>query len=141
MTSLSEVLATLTTRVLRIKRRSEAFDALPELRMVPDLAARFDAWAAAHPRRGCAHDDVLEFLAGDTGELPEPLASLRAIPNLVVLRPADAAETFVFTPIEEPQTQMAALPATAGILPLLGLLGGVSLLLGGWLSAMRRRRH
>ena len=50
-------------------------------------------------------------------------------------------ETYAFTPIEEPQQQMAALPATASFLPLFGLLGGMSLLLGGWLSVIRYRRH
>jgi hypothetical protein len=60
----------------------------------------------------------------------------------MALAPADPQERYVFIPIEEPQAQLAAaLPATAGILPLLGLLGGVSLLLAGWLSAVRHRRH
>ena len=71
--------AAMTTRVLRTKRRSEAIDAVPALRTIPDFAARFDAWAGHHPRRGCAHDDVIDFLADDTGTLPEPLASVRAI--------------------------------------------------------------
>jgi hypothetical protein len=69
----------MTTRVLRTKRRSEAIDAVPALRTIPDFAARFDAWAGRHPRRGCAHDDVIDFLADDSGTLPEPLASVRAI--------------------------------------------------------------
>jgi hypothetical protein len=59
----------------------------------------------------------------------------------MALAPADTQEQFVFMPVEEPQQQLAALPSTAGFLPLFGLLGGVSLLLGGWLSAMRHRRH
>jgi len=59
----------------------------------------------------------------------------------IALAPADAAETFVFIPIEEPQQQLAALPETASFLPLFGLLGGISLLLGGWLTAMRHRRR
>ena len=60
----------------------------------------------------------------------------------MALPPADAGQTFVFLPIEEPEQQMASLPSTAGFLPLIGLLGGVSLLLGGWLSAIRySRRH
>ena len=71
--------AAMTTRVLRTKRRSEAIDAVPALTMIPDFAARFDAWAAGRARRGCAHDDVVDFLADDTGALPEPLASIRAI--------------------------------------------------------------
>lgn len=71
--------AAMTTRVLRTKRRSEAIAAVPALATIPDLAARFDAWAGDHPRRGCAHDDVVDFLADDTGTLPEPLASIRAV--------------------------------------------------------------
>lgn len=58
----------------------------------------------------------------------------------MALAPADR-ERYVFIPIEEPQEQFAALPATASFLPLFGLLGGMSLLLGGWLTAMRHRRH
>jgi hypothetical protein len=59
----------------------------------------------------------------------------------IALAPADPQERYVFIPIEEPQTQLASLPETASFLPLLGLLGGMSLLLGGWLSAIRHRRH
>jgi hypothetical protein len=71
--------AVMTIRVLRTKRRSEALDAAPALTTVPDFAARFDDWAAGHPRRGCPHDDVVAFLADDDGPLPEPLASIRAV--------------------------------------------------------------
>ena len=71
--------ARLTSRALTVKRRSEVLLAAPELRDLPDVAARFDAWAAAHPREGCGHDDALSFLVGTTGPLPEPLASIRAI--------------------------------------------------------------
>ena len=71
--------AAMTTRVLRTKRRSEAIDAVPALKTIPDFGARFDGWAAGHPRRGCPHDDVVDFLADDTAPLPEPLASVRAI--------------------------------------------------------------
>ena len=60
----------------------------------------------------------------------------------IALAPADANEALVALPIEEPLEQMAAqLPATASMLPLFGLLGGVSLLLGGLLSVIRYRRH
>ena len=60
----------------------------------------------------------------------------------MALAPADPQERYVFVPIENPQEQLAAaLPATAGFLPLFGLLGGMSLLLGGWLTAIRHRRH
>ncbi|MBD8607127.1 hypothetical protein IFT73_09700 [Aeromicrobium sp. CFBP 8757] len=71
--------ADLTVRVLRTKRRSETVAAVPSLRDVDDLAGRFDAWAATTPRRGCVHDDVVDFLASDDGPLPEPLASIRSV--------------------------------------------------------------
>jgi hypothetical protein len=71
--------AEMTTRVLLTKRRSEAIEAVPALRTVPDLAARFDTWAARHPLHECPHDDVVGFLADETGPLPEPLASVRAV--------------------------------------------------------------
>ncbi|NRQ49821.1 hypothetical protein [Aeromicrobium stalagmiti] len=71
--------AAMTIGVLRTKRRSEAIGAVPALRDVPDLARRFDTWAAENPRRGCSHDDVLDFLVADAGPLPEPLASVRAV--------------------------------------------------------------
>lgn len=71
--------AAMTTRVLLGKRRSEALAAVPELRAVPAFADRFDRWAERRPRHGCAHDDVVDFLAADDGRLPEPLASIRAI--------------------------------------------------------------
>jgi hypothetical protein len=71
--------ATMTARLLRTKRRSEAVTAVPGLREVPDFSERFDAWADDRPRRGCAHDDVLDFVVDATGPLPEPLASVRAV--------------------------------------------------------------
>lgn len=71
--------ARLTIRVLATKRRSEAIEAVPDLRAVHDLARRFDAWATGRPRRGCAHDDVVDFLTDVDGRLPEPLASIRSI--------------------------------------------------------------
>jgi hypothetical protein len=71
--------AGLTVRVLRTKRRSDALEAVPVLADVTRLAERFDPWAAAHPRRGCAHDDVLDFVTDVDGPLPEPLASIRAV--------------------------------------------------------------
>ena len=59
----------------------------------------------------------------------------------MALAPADTSEPFVTTPIEEPQEQMAAaLPATASMLPLFGLLGAVSLFLGSLLSVIRHRQ-
>jgi hypothetical protein len=71
--------AALTSRVLWTKRRSEAVETVPALRTVPGWADRFDAWAAQHPRTGCAHDDVLDFLVDVTDDLPEPLASIRDV--------------------------------------------------------------
>lgn len=71
--------AAMTTRVLRSKRRSEAVAAVPALRDVARLSERFDAWADGHPRQGCAHDDVVDFLVDDRGPLPELLASVRSV--------------------------------------------------------------
>ncbi len=59
---------------------------------------------------------------------------------VMALAPAEPSEPFVATPIEEPQEQMAALPATSSMLPLFGMLGGVSLLLGSLLSVIRHRQ-
>lgn len=39
----------------------------------------------------------------------------------------------------EPEPAMAALPATAGLLPLIGLLGGLLTALGGGMVLIRRR--
>jgi hypothetical protein len=59
----------------------------------------------------------------------------------IALAPADTNEQLVTTPLEEPQEQVAAaLPATASMLPLFGMLGGVSLLLGSLLSVIRHRQ-
>jgi hypothetical protein len=77
----------------------------------------------------------------DLAENQEITAYVKVREPQIALAPAER-DQYVFMPIEEPQAQLAeALPATASFLPLLGLLGGVSLLLGGWLSAMRHRRH
>ena len=70
-----------------------------------------------------------EITAYVTGEAP-----------VMALAPAEPSEPFVATPIEEPQEQMAALPATSSMLPLFGMLGGVSLLLGSLLSVIRHRQ-
>ena len=59
----------------------------------------------------------------------------------MALAPAEPSERLVFVPIEEPREHLAALPSTAGILPLYGLLGFVSLILGGLLSVVRYRRQ
>ena len=47
---------------------------------------------------------------------------------------------FVIVPIVVREQQLAALPHTAGTLPLLALMGTFSLSLGGLLSLYRRRR-
>ena len=57
--------AGLTVRVLRVKRRSDALEAVPALAEIEHLAERFDRWAAGHPRTGCAHDDVVDFVTDD----------------------------------------------------------------------------
>lgn len=53
----------LTTRVLHHKRSSAALRVAPELADLPDWRGRFHAFAADHPLRGCAHDDVRAFAA------------------------------------------------------------------------------
>jgi hypothetical protein len=78
----------------------------------------------------------------DLSENQEITAYVKVRAPEMALAPADPQERYVFIPVEEPQQQLAAaLPATASFLPLFGLLGGMSLLLGGWLTAMRHRRH
>ena len=76
----------------------------------------------------------------DLADNQEITAYVKVREPQIALAPA-VQEQYVFLPIEDSQEQLAALPSTAGFLPLIGLLGGVSLLLGGWLTAMRHRRH
>lgn len=61
--------------LLRDKRRYEAVRARPELRCLPDLRNRFDAWARRNPRHGCACEDAGAFVASmaERVSLPEPL--------------------------------------------------------------------
>jgi hypothetical protein len=61
---------------------------------------------------------------------------------VMALAPAEETAPLAAAPIEdeEPEQMAAALPATSSFLPLLGLFGGVSLLLGGLLSIIRHRR-
>jgi hypothetical protein len=60
---------------------------------------------------------------------------------VMALAPAEESAPIEPTPIEEPEQMAAALPATASMLPLLGLLGGVSMLFGGFLTLIRYRRR
>jgi hypothetical protein len=59
-------------------------------------------------------------------------------PAVMALIPADPA-TPLHTTSLEPE-RMAALPSTASIVPMLGLIGSVFLLFGGILTAIRRRQ-
>jgi hypothetical protein len=62
---------------------------------------------------------------------------------VMALAPAEETAPLAAAPIqeeEEAEQMAAALPATSSFLPLLGLFGGVSLLLGGLLSIIRHRR-
>jgi hypothetical protein len=56
----------------------------------------------------------------------------------MALEPVGTAHVYS-TPLEEPE-QMAALPSTGSLVPLLGILGSISLLFGGLLTAIRYRR-
>ena len=73
----------------------------------------------------------------------EITAYVKVTEPVMALAPAEESEPLAAAPIEEePQEeQMAALPATGSLVPLMGLLGGVSLLLGGLLTAIRFRRQ
>jgi len=62
-------------------------------------------------------------------------------PAVMALIPADANTPLQTTPLEaEPEPTAAALPSTASMVPVLGLVGSALLLLGGILTAIRRRR-
>jgi hypothetical protein len=111
---------------VRVKQPDGAYSKQISIRPRPDLKVLVDG----KPAR------VTDLAANQ-----EITAYVKVREPQMALAPADAQEQYVFLPIEDPQEQFAALPATASILPLFGLLGGVSLLLGGWLSAMRHRRH
>jgi hypothetical protein len=76
----------------------------------------------------------------DLATAQEITAYVKVTAPAMALAPAEPSEQFVALPIEDPQEQMAAsLPATASFLPLFGLLGGVSLLLGGLVRVIRYR--
>jgi hypothetical protein len=112
---------------VRVKQPDGSFSKQISIRPRPDLKVKVDGKPAT---------------VRDLATPQEITAYVKVRAPEMALPPADTAQTFVFLPIEEPQQQLAALPSTAGFLPLFGLLGGVSLLLGGLLSAIRySRRH
>jgi hypothetical protein len=80
----------------------------------------------------------------DLAEDQELTAYVKVSEPVMALAPADESTPLALTPLEEvepEQERMAAtLPSTSSALPLLGLMGGAFLLLGGLLSAIRFRR-
>jgi hypothetical protein len=71
----------------------------------------------------------------------EVTAYVKVAAPVMALEPVET-DPLVTTQIdEEPQRMAAALPATGSLVPLLGLLGTVSLLFGGVLTAVRYRRR
>ena len=58
----------------------------------------------------------------------------------MALIPADPATPLHTTTLGPEPERMAALPSTASIVPMLGLIGSVFLFFGGILTAIRRRR-
>ena len=110
---------------VRVKQPDGSYSKTISIRPRPDLRVLVDG----EPAR------VRDLATGQ-----EITAYVKVRAPAMALAPADPNEPFVAMPIEEPQAQMAAaLPATASFLPLFGLLGGVSLLLGGLLSVIRYR--
>jgi hypothetical protein len=111
---------------VRIKQPDGSYSKRTMLRTDPDLRVIVDG----KPTR------VRELATGQ-----EITAYIKVREPVMALAPAEETTPLVTTPIEEEPEQMAAaLPATSSFLPLLGLFGGVSLLLGGLLSVIRRRR-
>jgi hypothetical protein len=112
---------------VRVKQPDGSYSKRISIRPRPDLKVLVDGKASR---------------VQDLAENQEITAYVKVREPEMALAPADPQERYVFIPIEEPQEQLAAaLPETASLLPLFGLLGGMSLLLGGWLTAMRHRRH
>lgn len=111
---------------VRVKQPDGSYSKQISIRPRPDLKVLVDG-KPARVKDLAANQEITAYVKVRAPEM--------------ALAPADTGETFAFIPIEAPQQQMAALPATASILPLFGLLGGMSLLLGGWLTAIRHRRH
>jgi hypothetical protein len=111
---------------VRVKQPDGSYSKQISIRPRPDLKVKVDGKAAT---------------VRDLATPQEITAYVKVRAPEMALAPAEPSEQLVFIPIEEPQEQMAAaLPATAGILPLFGLLGVMSLLLGGLLSVIRHRR-
>jgi len=70
----------------------------------------------------------------------ELTAYIRVHEPAMALEPV-ATEALVITPLQEHEHMAAALPSTGSFTPLLGLLGSISLLLGGLLTVVRIRRR
>lgn len=111
---------------VRVKQPDGSYSKRMSIRPRPDLKVSVDG-KPARVQDLAANQEITAYVKVRAPEM--------------ALAPADPQERYVFIPIEEPQQQLAALPKTASFLPLFGLLGGMSLLLGGWLTAMRYRRH
>ena len=110
---------------VRVKQPDGSYSKQISIRPRPDLKVKVDGKPAT---------------VRDLATPQEITAYVKVRAPEMALPPAEPSEPLVFVPIEEPQEQLAALPSTAGILPLVGLLGVGSLLLGGLLSGMRQRR-
>jgi hypothetical protein len=114
-----------TVRV-RVKQPDGTYASRKTVRTDPDLRVKVNG----KPAR-------VRDLASDQ----EVTAYIKVREPVMALAPADENEPLVTSPIEDEPEQMAAtLPATSSFLPLLGLFGGASLMLGGLLSVIRRRR-
>jgi hypothetical protein len=111
---------------VRVKQPDGGYSKQISIRPRPDLKVKVDGKPAT---------------VRDLATPQEITAYVKVRAPEMALAPAEPSEQLVFVPIEEPQEQMAALPATASFLPLFGLLGFVSLLLGGSLSVIRHRRQ
>jgi hypothetical protein len=114
------------TVAVRVKQPDGSYSKQVTLRPRSDLRVQVDG----KPAR------VRDLATGQ-----ELTAYVKVSEPAMALAPVDESVPFETIPIEEPQEQMAALPATASMLPLLGLLGGVSMLFGGLLSVIRYRRR
>jgi hypothetical protein len=72
----------------------------------------------------------------------ELTAYVKVTEPVMALEPEAPTTPLVTSPVEpEPERMAAALPSTGSLVPLLGLLGSVSLLFGGLLTAVRYRRR
>jgi LPXTG-motif cell wall-anchored protein len=60
---------------------------------------------------------------------------------IIALEPVEESVALVTSPLEEEPERMAALPSTGSFTPVLALLGSISLLFGGLLTAIRIRRR